>query len=254
MTGNHFQICILDEPWSGRGYLLPPDFSEHVTISRIMIQVLYATTSLHGQAALKALATEWCSDFEPDLRAESCVTLFQLLLRTAIKDRRQWPKLILRYGLNNVDAIFSATQAARRAKVFKVQDFLITVNANVSLPCCSSPKHNSPFIRARLPNTAQRVSMYMQDISLSSNEQYVRFLEIFTNYIHEIGHMFITFLHLTFRQRCSLRDPRGTALRYGPRKPEAGFALEHHFFGGILQRNEDESGRSDENMVCTCKS
>lgn len=89
----------------------------------------------------------------------------------------------------------------------------------------------------------------MQDVLTQRNERYVRWLELFTSYVHELGHMFVAFLHLTYKGCFSSEESTATKLSYVVQKPEAGYVLEHHLFGGILRRHEDESGRTEENMV-----
>lgn len=133
-----FRICVQEHITSPWAYVLSPDLPEQVEITKLTLQVLHAMMTSRAQVALLTIAQQWCLQFMPHLTMDStvCVLSFLSILEAALRDNSKWPPLVLRYGLHDVSASFIASDEARRAKKFRAQDFIITLNGNVSANTC----------------------------------------------------------------------------------------------------------------------
>lgn len=93
----------------------------------------------------------------------------------------------------------------------------------------------------------QRVYLYLKDEELNNMGRHVRRVEMLISYLHEIGHVFITFLAIVYARNLRARTPPECGILESV--CEAGHKLERTLLGGVYWRLDDHSGRERGFMV-----
>ena len=119
--------------------VMSPNIPEHVELSKILIQAIRAMMTRRAQDALRIIGQQWCAEFMPEIDANRSLTPFLVLLNTALREPGRWPLVLLRYGQPDVDASFGACEGVSQATEFRMRDFILSLNGDVStyLTCIS---------------------------------------------------------------------------------------------------------------------
>ena len=88
----------------------------------------------------------------------------------------------------------------------------------------------------------QRFRLYCEDCEKNSPERYSRWIELFGAYCHEIGHMFIAYLHIRYEGPTGCQTPHVENFRFYDMW-DSGYPLEVGIFGGVLWLADDDSSR-----------
>lgn len=100
----------------------------------------------------------------------------------------------------------------------------------------------------------KRFYLYTEDKRNNRDEYLVRWMELFCCYMHEMAHLFVTYMSFHFvghHRAGSPIEAHGIVAKYEQEqtRAEAGEFFEKNVFGGVYARGEDQSGREWANMV-----
>jgi hypothetical protein len=96
----------------------------------------------------------------------------------------------------------------------------------------------------------QRVDLHRQDYEAGNPERHVRWFETFWSYCHEVAHMFVTYLSMTYIGGVRCDTPIDCRTAYADREGgEAGEVFEDLFFEGRFLQTDDAPHRNPRCMV-----